>query len=135
MVACGSSRNAHNMQLFATADLAMSATPHPPVREHGLMYGECARRGWGGIHGELPESITSVPCALNLNRRFSMEELIEFIATSRTLLDAVRQAAQFGLGKSLSDVSRSSGYTYRLLERYPGEAFCDMGMSFGWGVA
>ena len=46
MVACGSSRNAHNMQLFATADLAMSATPKPPVREHGLMYGEGARRGW-----------------------------------------------------------------------------------------
>ena len=97
VVACGSSRNAHNMQLFATADLAVSATPLPPVREHG----EGARLGWGGLHAELPESITSVPCALNVNRRFNMEELIEFISTSRTLLDAVRQASQYGLGISL----------------------------------
>jgi len=49
-----------------------------------------------GLHTELPEGVTSVPCALNMNRRFSMEELIEFISTSRTLLDAVRQASQYG---------------------------------------
>ena len=46
-----------------------------------------------------------MPCALNLNRRFSMEELIEFIATSRTLMDAVRQASQYGLGNTSSDIS------------------------------
>ena len=36
-----------------------------------------------------------MPCALNLNRKFSMEELIDLVWTSRNLLDAVRQVCAF----------------------------------------
>jgi hypothetical protein len=85
------------MQLFVAADLSMSIDPQPPSRQGSLMYGEL----WNGVDTELPDGVISVPCALNMNRNFSMEELIDYTATSRTLLDGVRQASQFGLCISL----------------------------------
>ena len=50
VVSCGSSRNVHNMQLFATADLSMSISPQPPSRQFSLMYGDGARRSGGVFH-------------------------------------------------------------------------------------
>jgi hypothetical protein len=101
VVSCGSSRNVHNLALFAAADLSMSVAPQPPSRQYSHMYGDGARVLYSGLHTELAEGVTSVPCALNMRRKFSMEELIGSISTARTLLEAMRQASVYGLTVSM----------------------------------
>jgi len=101
VVSCGSSRNVHNIGLFASADLSMSIAPQPPSRQYSHAYGDAARVLYSGLHTELAEGVTSVPCALNMRRKFSMEELIGSISTARTLLEAMRQASLYGLTVSL----------------------------------
>jgi len=102
VMCCGSTKNIHNMHLFASADVSMAVDPLPATRGRDVVsFYDSDADDRVLIDAQLASEITSVPCALHFGRYWNIMNILEIVSTSRMLLDAMRQASLFAVHVSL----------------------------------
>eukprot|EP00960_Hanusia_phi_P054979 762829-Hanusia_phi.AAC.2 len=102
VMCCGSTKNIHNMHLFASADVSMAVDPLPATRGRDVVsFYDSEADDRVLIDAQLAAEITSVPCALHFGRYWNILNILEIVSTSRMLLDAMRQASLFAAHVSL----------------------------------